>query len=292
MAACGSLHHFFENPLPENPTLLESLTAWKQIKPRNPTNPSSFTEIFGELHFQEMSKSAPPSTPSKSSIDQNPRPSDEKLNNSNYYHTNNNDDSNSPSLDSLLGHNKNNNNSPSLDYLLGPSKTQFNSSGSKNSGSLQLCTEGLGFESSDDVEDSKNMKVGSDWSDGENGKLGIVKHSKGSWEAMGARGGFKKSRMAGAFPPPPITSMGRQGKPWFFFKSYRHEGRFVLREFKIPTQEFLHACREDGRLRLNFVVPDKENIEDGRAEGNAEEQEEEEEEKIHGEEDTAGSGIS
>jgi hypothetical protein len=34
MAACGSLQHIFENPLPENPTmLLESLSSWKPVKP-------------------------------------------------------------------------------------------------------------------------------------------------------------------------------------------------------------------------------------------------------------------
>jgi len=52
MAACGSLQHIFENPLPENPTtLLESLSSWNQIKPEKPIEQPSFTEIFGELHF-------------------------------------------------------------------------------------------------------------------------------------------------------------------------------------------------------------------------------------------------
>jgi hypothetical protein len=40
--------------LPENPTLLQSL-SFNKIKPVKSIEPSSFTEIFGELHFKESS---------------------------------------------------------------------------------------------------------------------------------------------------------------------------------------------------------------------------------------------
>lgn len=188
MATCGSLHHILDTLLPENPTLIESL-SWNQIKPVKPADQTlSFTEIFGEPSIQ------PYVCTSSSS---------EKTNNSNSHKS-------SDSFSSL------------------------------SSESLHLCTEGLGFESSDDVEDLK---------DGTNE----------SWERFKEKEGVKRyvSSRVNEYPPP-ISSIGRSGKPWVCFKSYRSEGRFVLEEIRIPTHEFLHACREDGRLKLNFVHPDDE----------------------------------
>lgn len=53
-AACGSLQHIFEKPLPENPSLIESISSsWNQSKSLKHIDDSSFTEIFGELHFKE-----------------------------------------------------------------------------------------------------------------------------------------------------------------------------------------------------------------------------------------------
>ncbi|KAE8691062.1 Rho GTPase activating protein with PAK-box/P21-Rho-binding domain [Hibiscus syriacus] len=75
---------------------------------------------------------------------------------------------------------------------------------------------------------------------------GELKRSKGS----DAGGGF----------PPPISCIGKSGKPCFCFKSYREGGRFVLEQVKVPTQEFLHACREDGRLKLRFVQPNDDEV--------------------------------
>ncbi|CAN6339693.1 unnamed protein product [Urochloa humidicola] len=65
LAADGGLRRLFEKPLPENPTLLEALSAChRNVHPNNkPIDPSSFTEIFGELHFQE--KPPPPPSPER-----------------------------------------------------------------------------------------------------------------------------------------------------------------------------------------------------------------------------------
>uniref|UniRef100_A0A0D3HIC9 FAF domain-containing protein n=1 Tax=Oryza barthii TaxID=65489 RepID=A0A0D3HIC9_9ORYZ len=49
----GALKRLFEKPLPENPTLLEALSAWNHTHRKKLVDPASFTEIFGELHFQE-----------------------------------------------------------------------------------------------------------------------------------------------------------------------------------------------------------------------------------------------
>lgn len=126
-----------------------------------------------------------------------------------------------------------------------------------NSESLQLCTEGLGFESSDDVED---LKSDDNWQKRhEDPKISkfTTKHSPEN-----LCGEFRRSRVSGGAFPPPISCIGKSGKPWVCFKSFRHDGRFVLKEVRIPTQEFLHACREDGRLKLQFVQPDDEILEE------------------------------
>ncbi|KAL4611726.1 hypothetical protein ACB092_08G146100 [Castanea dentata] len=216
MAACGSLQHIFEKPLPENPTLLESL-SWNQIP--NIEESPSFTEIFGELHFKENPEpSSFPSPPTSSS-------------------------SSSSSIEKYTSSHK--------------SSDSFSS---MNFDSLQLCTEGLGFESSDDVEEFRNER---------NQECQVEQEEKVVRRSRTSSGG--------AFPPP-ISCIGKSGKPWVFFKSYRQDGRFVLKEMRIPTQEFLHAFREDGRLKLNFVQPNDEILEE-------EEEEEEEDEENDNDDD-------
>ncbi|KAJ4955704.1 hypothetical protein NE237_012487 [Protea cynaroides] len=51
------------------------------------------------------------------------------------------------------------------------------------------------------------------------------------------------------------------------FASEPTAGRFILKEIRIPTQEFLHSCREDGRLKLRFVQLDGEIPEEEGEEG-------------------------
>lgn len=231
MATCGSLHHIFETLLPEKPTLLESLSSWNQIKTTEQT--SSFTEIFGELHFKESPiPISSPSTPYVSTS------SSDEIN-----HTNNtNRHKNSDSFSSL------------------------------SSESLHLCTEGLGFESSDDVEVEEGKKGG------ENESLETYKEKEGVKRHVSSR--------VSEYPPP-ISCIGRSGKPWVCFRSYRTNGRFVLKEIRIPTHEYLHACREDGRLKLHYVHPDDELIEEEEEDDDVEsiDDDEEEEENIGEEND-------
>uniref|UniRef100_A0A2P2PLR5 FAF domain-containing protein n=1 Tax=Rhizophora mucronata TaxID=61149 RepID=A0A2P2PLR5_RHIMU len=68
----------------------------------------------------------------------------------------------------------------------------------------------------------------------------------------------RRSISRGRAIPPPISCIGKSGRPGVYFQSYRQDGRFVLREVRIPTQELLHACREDGRLKLQFIQPNDE----------------------------------
>lgn len=218
MASFGRLQHIFEDPLPEKPTLLQSLSL-NQIKPVKPIDNSSFTELFGELHFKEGP------TPFSSSSSLVPSVSDSKQSTPETNHTSRH---NSDSFSSL------------------------------NSESLHFCTEGLGSESSDDVEDLKTGTEGYCWED-QSEKVVIKKKSLASEDSYGE---YRKSRVSGVEYPPPISCIGRSGKPWVWFKSYRENGRFVLEEIRIPTRECLQACREDGRLKLRFVLPDDEALEE------------------------------
>lgn len=225
MASCGSLQHIFEKPLPESPSnLLQSFTACKHLPPHEV---SSVTEFFGELHFKEniehVSLSLPHSNPSSSSfsIDFHPQPKTEIFNEEKY----------------------------ERNYTPTVNRKQYKNSdsySSMNSESLSICTEGLGFESCEDREDfvnnsgSKHRKV----------KTSMTKHSSSEY-LSGMR-----SRITGGKLPPPISRIGRTGKPSVSFTSYRQNGRFVLKEVIIPIQESLHACREDGRLKLQYIQSD------------------------------------
>lgn len=241
MAALGSLQHIFEKPLPENPSLLESLSPWNQIKSTKPIDDhSSFTEIFGELHFKENLGSITPSarTRTEAVIDYD----NEKSPMSDYFSTTSRKSTYHKNSDSFS---------------------------SMNSESLQLCTEGLGFESFDDVEDLK-MEFDDDWKNNQNEKMRATRVIRGE----GFPGEIKKMKNSDFQFPPPISCIGKSGKPWVCFKSYRQDGRFVLKEIRIPTQEFLHSKREDGRLKLQFFQPEDEITEE---DGEGEEEEDDKE---------------
>lgn len=232
MASCGSLQHIFEKPLPENPSnLLQSFTSWKHLPP---LEVSSVTEFFGELHFKETTEHVTPvshSAPSSSSfsIDFYSQPK-------------------SP----ILNEEKNEKDyTPTFDRKQYKTSTSYSS---MNSESLSICTEGLGFESCKDTEDfvnnseSKHRKV----------RTSVTKHSSSEY-----RSGMR-SRITGGELPPPISRIGRTGKPAVSFTSYRQNGRFVLKEVKLPIQESLHACREDGRLKLQYIQSDDDIIQENK----------------------------
>ncbi|KAI6685329.1 hypothetical protein NL676_031242 [Syzygium grande] len=259
MAACGSLQHIFDNTLPDNQSILESLSSWKNHHHHHhhPTMPShskddsgkhhpidhhqasSFTEIFGELRFKE--RDPEPSPPSTMELGNN---------------SNGEENSKSPSSVSSRrggghGHHR--------------SSESFSS---MNSESLQLCTEGLGFESFGDVEDYKLAEAWQTKEENESASTCMTRRNfySSPWSFKHSPQyyphnhhhhlrEFRRSRSIGSGFPPPISSLSMNGKPWVCFKSYRNDGRFVLKEIRLPTQEFLHASREGGRLTLQFVHP-------------------------------------
>lgn len=191
--------------------------------PLKPTDHSSFTEIFGELHFKESF--VPHSFSSLSSLTE----------------------SNSPSSNDLWKEPSSNG-----EHECSSFHRKSNSFSSTNSESLQLCTEGLGYESLDDVEDLKGGMDGEEWQREDEGERSLNKQIQYPNLKPGMICRTKTANMEDF--PPPISCMGKSGKPWVGFKSYRYGGRFILKEVRVPTHEFLHASRENGRLKLHILV--------------------------------------
>ncbi|EPS65256.1 hypothetical protein M569_09520 [Genlisea aurea] len=129
-----------------------------------------------------------------------------------------------------------------------------------SSESLSLCTEGLGFESFDDVEDvlrndafdgdEANAEEEEDDDDDDEYHHHHHHHHDGHlWgeSRRAARRSFGSSDLG--FPPPISSICGRS----VAFRSFKKDGRFILDEVRrIPTRKVLVACRENGRLVMKF----------------------------------------
>ncbi|KAK4396728.1 hypothetical protein Sango_1509400 [Sesamum angolense] len=226
MAACGGLEHIFEKPLPESPRILEPLPPWKQIQPINTVNHSSFTEIYNAF-FRQNHANDHPDSPTYSFSPFSP-PS--YLSSNSLFSTN----------DNVVDIPKNDENGGSgvrwekntSGYCLPGQHKQYiyrdrDSSSSMNSENLSLCTEGLGLESFDELEN-----------------LLRIDFCNNGWQRD------QEER---------TTSFTRKHKEnTRAIVSFREDGRFILKEIRIPTQELLHACRENGHLKLQFIQPDDE----------------------------------
>ncbi|XP_028054086.1 protein FANTASTIC FOUR 1-like [Camellia sinensis] len=142
---------------------------------------------------------------------------------------------------------------------------------------LMLCTESLGFESSDEWRvDDKIENISDDVVNSMTTTTIRPKRNR-----MGWRSEVKNF-------PPPLSSMNQNGKPIFYLRPVRRDGRLELMEVKIERLEVLRASREDGRLRLHLIrdadVEEEEQVEEEgkieeviEEEGQVEEEEEEEE---------------
>ncbi|PKA63741.1 Protein FAF-like, chloroplastic [Apostasia shenzhenica] len=53
--------------------------------------------------------------------------------------------------------------------------------------------------------------------------------------------------------PPPLPSISRCDGPCIQMKPHRRDGRLVVTAVPVPAQNFLHAERQAGRLRLSFI---------------------------------------
>lgn len=271
MVTCGGLKHFFDKPFSENSTILDSTSSWNQIKSMKH---SSFTEIFDDLHFKE-NNSVSSSSSSVSSFSSNnlpPLSTTTSLSSSTSSSYNNS----SFSLETIYQSGIEGKNRDPI-YPSSSQKKHYKHSdsfSSRNSDCLSICTESLGFESSDDVEDIMNeLSNGNDQEHEEirstnTNNQGIISHEYSK---------IRSRTNKGALLPPPISCIGRNGKPCVCFESFRENGRFILKEVRIPEWEFLHACREDGRLKLHIVQSDDEFLEEDEEYDDDSEDEEEDE---------------
>ncbi|XP_054800127.1 protein FANTASTIC FOUR 1 [Prosopis cineraria] len=76
--------------------------------------------------------------------------------------------------------------------------------------------------------------------------------------------------------PPPLSSLNLNGRPSFFLRPVRKDGRLKLTEVRIHWPEILHAWRHNGRLTLH-LIPDDSALDDLEDDGEEEEPEEDEE---------------
>jgi hypothetical protein len=111
-----------------------------------------------------------------------------------------------------------------------------------------LCTEGLGSESSCDLDLDDDVDNGND-------EQVLPCNNRQQLERDDEPA---NTRISGKAFPPPISVIGAGGKPWLYLRPHRAEGRLVLREVRIPSQDLLQVCREDGRFKLHFAAPQPE----------------------------------
>lgn len=221
MAACEHPHNILDNPLPEIPAFLGPLSpSWNQINAAmKPLQKSSFAEIFGEMLFKE------PESFSSSAF--------------------------SSSAASLYS-------SDSSSAASSSSSSSSSADATDTEAEIEMLTGEEINKSSDDVdpeeEEEEEMMMIRDLGIEERPPILCRRHSYSENRCSE----WKRSKMIRAAFPPPISCIGRSGKPWVLFKSYREDGRFILKEIRIPTQEFMHACRKDGRLKLHIIQSDDE----------------------------------
>lgn len=72
--------------------------------------------------------------------------------------------------------------------------------------------------------------------------------SKARWTKDYHHGGGGDSKKVKKFPPP-LSTFNRNGRPSFYLRSVRSDGRLELTEVKIDRPEILRASRDDGQLR-------------------------------------------
>lgn len=136
---------------------------------------------------------------------------------------------------------------------------------------LMSCTESLGFESSDErTVDDKIEDLGH-----QNHRDELARKSNCCNNIMAStnsrcwqRSNLAEKKEKKKFPPP-LSSLSQDGKPNFFLRAVRKDGRLELTEVKIDRTETLLASRQDGRLRLHLIRdPDDEEEEESEVEEN------------------------
>ncbi|XP_039057754.1 protein FANTASTIC FOUR 2-like [Hibiscus syriacus] len=115
---------------------------------------------------------------------------------------------------------------------------------------MDLCTESLGFESCNE------RQIDDD--DGRGGEYNgfCEEEIRGRWRDKKRVEEKRLEDKRNKKFPPPLSSLNQNGKPCFYLKPVRANGRLELTEVKIHRPEILCAVRENGRLRLHLVSSD------------------------------------
>ncbi|KAH7679487.1 The fantastic four family protein [Dioscorea alata] len=125
--------------------------------------------------------------------------------------------------------------------------------------SLETCTESLGSETGSDVfySDIESFSSFSDVSDiGEEEKQPEKqpRHDDDAEKLLTVNYhcSISKKSPVRSFPPP-LPSISRRDGPCLSMRPHRRDGRLVMEAVQVPSQNYLHAERHDGRLLLSFV---------------------------------------
>ncbi|KAK2967981.1 hypothetical protein RJ640_015426 [Escallonia rubra] len=143
------------------------------------------------------------------------------------------------------------------------------------------CTESLGFESSDKRRVDDEVMIESILTNKDTNADGFCASRKRSKRSNRAE--EKEAVKAKKFPPP-LSSLNHNGKPNFFLRPVRKDGRLELTEVKILRPEILRASRQDGRLRMHLIHREEETVEEENEEETVEEAAEEKSEEERAEE--------
>ncbi|VVA93975.1 unnamed protein product [Arabis nemorensis] len=118
---------------------------------------------------------------------------------------------------------------------------------SEKANGLMLCTEYLGFESSD-MKMSDNEVENKMTFHAEVDTERVVTKRRKTKENMVAPVQERKREF-----PPPLSSLNSRGQRSFYLRPVRKDGRLELTQVMIDRPEIFRASREDGRLRLHLI---------------------------------------
>ncbi|XP_074582978.1 uncharacterized protein LOC141839185 [Curcuma longa] len=138
------------------------------------------------------------------------------------------------------------------------------SSSSLSQKSLEICTESLGSETgSDDFssfldDDDLDCKFGDDEKEEELEDVSVAAAVAGErprgkeLTSVNYHGSVSRRSPVRSFPPP-LPSISRRDGRCIRMRPHRRDGRLVVEAVSVPSQNYLHAQRVDGRLLLSFI---------------------------------------
>ncbi|XP_068653047.1 protein FAF-like, chloroplastic [Aristolochia californica] len=157
---------------------------------------------------------------------------------------------------SILAQKEKDSNPLNLPPYLPPLAKRSSSSLSKKS--LETCTENLGSETGSDGFSSNFDSYSSSEEEEEEQPQAVTGGKVLENEIPVTKYSFSAPTSRRCPPrsfPPPLSSISRPDGPRIHMRPHRKDGRLVLEAVPLPTQNCLHAERQDGRLLLTLIKP-------------------------------------